>query len=187
MDIFEFIVGMISVILALAIAQLFIGVSDLVQRRDRVSFFLPHSVWATVLFLLAFLHWWSLWTFKDLDWNFAMFFYSLLGPSLMFFAITILNPRDRGEDSLDLAEYFMDTRRYFLGVMLVVFLLVTFDGPLFGTEQFFSSLKIAQGIGTACIIWGIVSDNRRAHAIVSLAVLGSLIAVGGLRFLPGQG
>ena len=32
MDIFEFIVGMISVILALAIAQLFIGVSDLIQR-----------------------------------------------------------------------------------------------------------------------------------------------------------
>ena len=79
MDIFEFIVGMISVILALAIAQLFIGVSDLIQRRYRVRFFLPHSV------------------------------------------------------------------------------------------------------------WGIVSDNRRAHVIIALAVLGSLIAVVSLRFLPGQG
>lgn len=187
MDIFEFIVGMISVILALAIAQLFIGVSDLIQRRDRVRFFLPHSVWATVIFLIAFLHWWSLWTFKDLDWNFAMFFYSLLGPSLMFFAITILNPRDRGEDSLDLAEYFMDTRRYFLGVMLVVFLLFTFDGPLFGTERFFNSLRVVQAVGTACIFWGILSDNRRAHTIISLVVLGSLFAAVSLRFLPGQG
>jgi len=187
MDIFEFIVGMISVILALAIAQLFIGVSDLIQRRDRVKFFLPHSVWATVIFLIAFLHWWSLWTFKDLDWNFAMFFYSLLGPSLMFFAITILNPRDRGEDSLDLAEYFMDTRRYFLGVMLVVFLLFTFDGPLFGTERFFNSLRVVQAVGTACIFWGILSDNRRAHTIISLVVLGSLFAAVSLRFLPGQG
>ncbi len=187
MDIFEFIVGMISVILALAIAQLFIGVSDLIQRRDRVKFFLPHSVWATVLFLLAFLHWWSLWTFKDLDWNFAMFFYSLLGPSLMFFAVTILNPRDRGEDSLDLAEYFMDSRRYFLGVMLVVFLLFIFDGPLFGTEPFFSGLRVAQGVTIASVLWGIVSDNRRAHVIIALAVLGSLIAVVSIRFLPGQG
>ncbi len=80
MDIFEFIVGMISVILALAIAQLFIGVSDLNQRRERVKFFFPHSVWATVLFLGAFLHWWSLWTFKDQDWNFAMFFLQLAWP-----------------------------------------------------------------------------------------------------------
>ena len=187
MDIFEFIVGMISVILALAIAQLFIGISGLIQRRDRISFFLPHSLWATVLFLTTFLHWWSLWTFKDLDWNFAMFFYSLLGPSLMFFAVTILNPRDHGEDSLDLARYFIDTRRYFLGVMLVIFLLFTFDGPLFGTEHIFNSLRVVQGIVTASIIWGIVSDNRRAHTIIALAVLGSLIAAVSIRFLPGQG
>ncbi len=116
-----------------------------------------------------------------------MFFYSLLGPSLMFFAITILNPRDRGEDSLDLAEYFMDTRRYFLGVMLVVLLLFTFDGPLFGTERFFNSLRVVQAVGTACIFWGILSDNRRAHTIISLVVLGSLFAAVSLRFLPGQG
>ena len=187
MDIFEFIVGMISVILALAIAQLFIGVSDLIQRRDRVKFFLPHSVWATVLFLLAFLHWWSLWVFKDLDWNFAMFFFSLLAPSLMFFAVTILNPRDRGEDSLDLAKYFTDSRRYFLGVMLVVFLLVSFDGPMFGTEPFFNGLRATQGVVITSISWGIVSDNRRVQTIISLFVLGSLIVGVSIRFLPGQG
>jgi len=116
-----------------------------------------------------------------------MFFYSLLGPSLMFFAITILNPRDRGEDSLDLAEYFMDTRRYFLGVMLVAFLLFIFDGPLFGTEQLFSSFKVVQGLGAVCIFWGILSDNRRVQTFIALAVLGSLFAVVSIRFLPGQG
>ena len=109
-------------------------------------------------------------------------FYSLLGPSLMFFAVTILNPRDRGEDSLDLARYFIDTRRYFLGVMLVIFLLFSFDGPFFGTEQFFSSLRVAQAIGAACIIWGIVSDHRRVHTIIALAILGSLIAGVSIRF-----
>ena len=139
MDIFEFIVGMISVILALAIAQLFIGVSDLIQRRDRVKFFLPHSVWATVLFLLAFLHWWSLWVFKDLDWNFAMF------------------------------------------------LLVSFDGPMFGTEPYFNGLRATQGVVITSISWGIVSDNRRVQTIIALVVLGSLIVGVSIRFLPGQG
>ena len=33
MSLFEFIMGMISVILALAIAQLFVGVAELMQRR----------------------------------------------------------------------------------------------------------------------------------------------------------
>jgi len=76
---------MISVILALAIAQLYLGMADLLQNRARVRFFLPHTLWNINLFLLAFIHWWSLWTFRELSWNFAMFFYSLLGPSLIFF------------------------------------------------------------------------------------------------------
>lgn len=95
MTLFEFIMGMISVILALAVAQLFSGVAMLVQSHGRVKAFLPHSIWIVSLFLLIFLHWWSLWTFRDLSWNFGMFFFSLLGPSLMFFACTLINPRNQ--------------------------------------------------------------------------------------------
>lgn len=86
MSLFEFIVGMISVILALAVAQLFVGVAELVQNRARVRFFWPQGIWILNLFLITFVHWWSLWTFRDLSWNFGMFFFSLLGPSMMFFA-----------------------------------------------------------------------------------------------------
>ena len=187
MDLFEFIVGMVSVILALSIAQLFLGVSDLVQRRERVHFFLPHSLWGVNLFLLTFLHWWSLWTFRDLVWNFAMFFYSLLGPSLMFFAVTVLSPRDRGETSVDLASYFMDTRRFFLSVVLAMVLLFSLDGPLFGTEQAVSGLRMTQAAIASVIVWGIVSDSRRVHTVISFAMLAALGTIVSIRFFPGQG
>lgn len=67
MSLFEFITGMISVIFGLAIAQMFVGVAQLVQHRGKVQPYLAHSLWNVNLFLLTFLHWWSLWTFRDLS------------------------------------------------------------------------------------------------------------------------
>lgn len=186
MSLFEFIVGMISIIFALAIAQLFVGVAELTQRRARVKFFLPHSIWAANLFLITFLHWWSLWTFRDLSWNFAMFFYSLLGPSLMFFAATMLSPRDRRSETIDVKVHFMNIRQFFLSVFIVMLVLFTFDGPLFGTEEFFNALRAAQVFVVAMAAWGIATDNQRVQLAVALAVLVGVSGVAIIRFLPGQ-
>ena len=138
MSLFEFIVGMISIILALAVAQLFVGVSELMQRRARVLFFWPHGIWVVNLFMITFIHWWSLWTFRDLPWNFAMFFYSLLGPSLLFFAATMVSPRDWSSESIDLRAHFLNIRQVFLSVFMIM--LVGMGAPMtigaaFGIER----------------------------------------------------
>lgn len=186
MSLFEFIVGMISIILALAIAQLFVGVAELMQRRAHVRFFLPHGIWIANLFLITFLHWWSLWTFRDLSWNFAMFFYSLLGPSLLFFAATMLSPRDRSSETIDVMAHYLNIRQLFLSVFMIMLVLFSFDGPLFGTEELFSALRGAQAIVFAIAAWALVTENSRAQLGVSLAVFAGVSSIAFIRFLPGQ-
>jgi hypothetical protein len=187
MSLFEFIVGMISVIFALAVAQMFLGVAELVQHRGRVQPFLPHGVWNVNLFLLTFVHWWSLWTFRDLSWNFGMFFFSLLGPSLMFFAASVVNPRDQSDGPIDLAAHFLDIRRLFMAVFIAMMLLFTFDGPLFGTEPKFNALRVFQMSVVGSAAWGFLSRSRLVHTAISLLVLLALGAVVIIRFLPGGG
>ena len=186
MSLFEFIVAMISVILALAVAQLFSGMADLLQHRARVQFFLPQSIWVLNLFLLTFLHWWSLWTFRDLDWNFGMFFYSLIGPSLMFFACTMIIPRITTSTNVDLSDYFQSIRKWFLTVFAVIMVFVSFDGPLFGTEPLLNELRAAQSLLVAIAICGVFSSNRRFHTAVSASVLVFLCVAVFIRFLPGR-
>ena len=185
MTLFEFIMGMISVILALAIARLFSGMSELIQGRSNIRFTLVHAVWVLNLFLLTFLHWWTLWAFRDLDWNFLMFFYSLIGPSLMFFASTIISPRLHAERAVDLNTYFLDIRRYFLSVFVVIGLFFVFDGPLFGTEKLLSTVRVAQLAVIAIAGSGLLSDSSRVQKAIALAVLTSLVALTALRFFPG--
>jgi hypothetical protein len=155
------------------------------QRRDHVRFFLPHSLWVGNLFLITFIHWWSLWTFRDLPWNFGMFFYSLLGPSLMFFAATILSPRDQRSETIDVMAHFLNIRQLFLSVFMIMLVLFTFDGPLFGTEELFNPLRAAQIFLFAMAAWGLVSVNPRVQLAISMAVLAGVSAVAVIRFLPG--
>jgi hypothetical protein len=177
---------MISVIFALSIAQLFSGVADLLQQQIRVRFFLPHSIWVVNLFLLTFLHWWSLWTFRDLSWNFGMFIYSLIGPSLMFFACTMISPRKAISTDVDLSDYFLGIRKWFLAIIAVIMVFFSFDGPLFGTEPLLNELRAAQLSLVAIAIWGVFSANRRFHTAAAASVLFILCVAMFIRFLPGQ-
>jgi hypothetical protein len=175
---------MISVILALAVAQLFLGAADLIRQRSRVKFFLGHTVWFLNLFLLVFLQWWSLWAFQGLAWNFGMFFFSLIGPSLMFFAATMLNPRDMAENNVDLADYFLGIRPYFFWVVLLMSVLFLLDGPLFGTEPLLGPVRVTQFLLLAVLGWGLLADERRSHDAISLITLVILCAHTVVRFFP---
>lgn len=185
MDLFEFVAGMISVILALAAAQLFLGLAGVVQARSRVIPSLHQAVWLGNLFLITFLHWWSLWDFRGLAWNFPMFLYSLVGPALMFFAATLINPRDVARDPIDLAEHFAEIRRPFLAVVLAMMVVMTLDGPLFGTEGPFNRLRLSQLLVIGLTGWGLVTASRVAQSAISVMVLAAISIAVFARFFPG--
>ncbi|NNF13218.1 MAG: hypothetical protein HKN72_08345 [Gemmatimonadetes bacterium] len=185
MDLFEFITVMISVILALAAAQLFLGLAPLLQTRHKVLLSITHAGWVVSLFLITFLHWWSLWDFRDLDWTFPMFAVSLVGPSLMFFAATLINPRDLSDDPIDLGSHFGDIRRPFLAVVLLMMVFFTLDGPLFGTEAPINRLRFAQVVIIGLAGFGIFSRNQRVQASISILTLALAVLAATARILPG--
>jgi len=185
MDLFEFITVMISVILALATAQLFRGLAQLLQPRREVRLSVAHAGWVASLFLITFLHWWSLWDFRDLEWTFPMFAVSLVGPSLWFFAATLINPQESSSGLIDLASHFRDIRRPFLTVVLCAMVFFTIDGPLFGTEALFNRLRVAQALVVALAGIGIVSAKHRVQVMVSLMTLAMAVLAATARLLPG--
>lgn len=187
MSLFEFISSMISVLIALAVAQLLISIGRLAQHHHRVRAYLPHALWCVAIFLLAFLHWWSLWDFRDLAWNSAMFFYSLMGPLLMFFAVTLLNPDAQpGDGEICLRAHYGEVRVLFLSVLLAALLVITFDGPLFGTEEAFNVLRVTQILLTLAILTAILNKRSIVQLVVSSFVVLVLFYAAVVRFLPGN-
>ena len=143
-------------------------------------------LWNVAIFLIAFLHWWSLWDFRDLAWNSAMFFFSLIGPLLLFFAVTLLSPEVRpGAEPIDLRAHFRDMRELFLLVLLGGLLFFTFDGPLFGTEAPFNALRATQMLMASCIIGALLTPRHGVQVVCSGIVVAVLVVGAAVRFLPG--
>lgn len=108
------------------------------------------------------------------------------GPSLMFFALTLLSPRHHGPGTIDLKSHFLVIRRAFLSVFIGMIMAFALDGPLCGTEPSFNALRLTQISITILAVWGLISGSDRAHRVISLAVLASVTAVTVIRFFPGQ-
>ena len=69
---------------------------------------------------------------------------------------------------------------------MVLVLLVSLDGPLFGTEKLFNGPRVLQILVLVIAGWGLMSKSTRAQLTVSLVVLAGVSAVCIARFLPGQ-
>lgn len=176
---------MISVILALVVAQLFLGLATLTQTRSKVRPALAHATWVFCIFMLTFQHWWSLWDVREIEWNFPTFLYNLIAPSLLFFAATLVSPREVREDPFDLEEHFQHVRRPLMAVLLIALLVASLDGPLFGTESSWNRLRLQQVLLAVAMAVVLFARSGRVHRVASL--LAGLVLVAGLsiRFLPG--
>lgn len=185
MSLFEFILVMVSLVLAIAMTHLLEGVARVVRERRRFEVDRITPVWAAFLFVLSIAHWWSLWDMREADWTFPAFFFVLLPPTLLFLAVSLLTPED-GDDEVSLEDDFLRIRVPFLGVLFAFAILVTWDGYLLGVEGAWNRLRTFQLALLANFLVGLASPSRRVQRLVAAIALALLVGSSFvLRFLPG--
>jgi hypothetical protein len=172
MTIFEYIMVMVSIILALALAQLLRAVTELITSANR---YWVHMIWIVTLILLAVQFWWAYWDFNSLQtWSFDAYLAVLLPPTLVFVLACLLVPAQRDEDT-DWKAYFRSISRWFFGLLIVVSVAavslsaVYLDAPLLHPYRAFqlSFLTLA--------VTGLIFRSDIAQGIVAVAFLSVLL------------
>ena len=64
MQLFEFLMVLMSIIVGLGIAALLAGVADLLRARNSTSFYWVHSLLVAVIFLALAQVWWESWDLR---------------------------------------------------------------------------------------------------------------------------
>jgi len=182
---FEYLVVIMSVVSALAMGHLLLGVSGLVEEREHVVTYLPHSLWVGILFLSILVVWWALWDFRDLAWTFPSFSYVVLGPILQFFAVTLLIPSRIGDGPIDLRSHFQGVRPLFMAVMLGHILLMWVDGRVLLGPEPFGLLDWLHVGWIGCVLVGLTTARDRANSIAASVFALLVLYVAYLRNLPG--
>jgi hypothetical protein len=185
-DIFNFILVMVSLVLAIGVTHLVSGVAALVRLRDRIRLEPLVLAWAASLFLVAAIYWWSLWDLRGAQWRFPHFFYLLLAPTLLHVAASLLVSTDPVAAGHGEVSEFERIRVPFMGVMCLFSVLVMCDGWVVGAEALWTPYRPVQVWTIGLYGLGAVSSRGMVQGVVAGLVLFTYTVAGFFfRFMPG--
>lgn len=182
MALFEYAMVMVSIVLALGVAQLLGGISELVRSPHA---YLAHTFWVLALFFYHVLLWWAMWDLRRIDnWTFLAFMYLILGPTLLFFATNLLLPRTATE-STDWETHFFSVRLWFFMAMTATVIWGISVTWLVGNVPLNHPYRIAQLGRLLFFVAGMITVKKRVQIWIAIGYVVYFLATALIfRLLP---
>lgn len=171
MDLFEFLLVLISVVIGLGLAELLSGAASLLRSRNSVRFYWIHVLFQVGIFFALLQQWWESWNLQGAGQFTFTAVLVLLAPSVFLFLIAHLLfplPSDR---EVDLEEYYYSQSPLLWGLVIVGTLQGTFVHPLVFGYPVLHPANISGIPMTVLCIFLAGSKNRRLHAVLGPIVM----------------
>lgn len=176
---FEYVMTLVAIILGLGITHLLAGFGKVVYRLTGhgtpIRFDWVHFLWGVNTFLWMVFYWWYSFTQESRDvWEFSSYLLMLPFPVFVYLQCVVLYPHRLDEIS-DLRTYFMASRRWFFGLMLLVIVADWIEAisRLTDTATYLDatgwSMIVAVAFSIVVALVGFVSSNARLH--IGLAII----------------
>lgn len=186
MQIFEFVLVMVSLVLAIGFTSLLSVVASMISDRQARKIEWYPLIWIATLFLYVPGYWWSLWDFRSVEWTFPAYFFLLLMPTCLYIAMSLLGEALDSDAGTSRAEAFDQVRVPFFVALTLMQTTGALDGWLLAVEPMFNTLRWVQIVLIFLFIVGAMTSRlavQKAVAIVNLVLM--VFAMFGLRYLPG--
>ena len=178
---FKHVLVPIGVVIGLAVARLMTATGQYLQQRQRVRFSVGHAIWCAFLFLWLVGLWWTVWGLRRADadvWTYFALMFLLIGPCLLYVAVTLVVPDVPVEGELDLATSFETLGRpFFLCLAGVVVWLVLAEVWLLREPWFLVPKRMLQGCGLFLFALGVAVPSRRMATALGVVALPLLLLV----------
>ena len=175
---FEFVMIVVSIIVALGVAELLVGVARIL--RGELSPYWIHAIWVVNLLVLQLQYCWSLFDHEARsEWVFVDLVMLLTPPIILFLVSSLLFPGrdDRGE----LAEFYYSKRKPVFGLLAGLML---YYGILNFSMSAVSATQIS-GIAVMAVLF--FTPHPLTHALLTLAyTAGTLFFVASFSYKLGE-
>lgn len=172
MDVYTHVRIIVGVVISLGLTHLLRGSAYLIQHPKKEQIYWVHLGWVAFMFLYV-LHfwWWEFWLRELKDWNFAVYLFTILYAVLIYLMCSILYPESIA-DYTGYEDYFYSRRRWFFGLLIMIFTLDLEDTFLKG-RQYYLHLGSEYALRAALFIVGsavaIRTRSRRYHEVFVVA------------------
>ena len=174
MEAFVYLSILTSLVLGPGITRILTRFGRLLQVWHKSRLYWVHVLWAVNLFLYIVLNWWILFRWSTVsEWNFFIFLFVLLSPTIAFLMSVLLVP-DPLEGGMDLKHHFYANHRSFLILAALLPPIDALDTLLKGWDHF-----VAQGaiyiitllvLLVTCLVAAYTRDERY-HAFFAVFFL----------------
>ena len=174
-EIFVHVRVIMAIVLGLSITRLLTGVARFVQHPGKYRLYAVHLGWVVwMLLMLIHFWWWEFWLTALPVWTFGTYVFLISYAILLFLLCALLFPDDIAEYS-GYKDFFLSRRRWFFGILAVVFVFDLVDTLLKGREHFATfgpEYLIRVPLYVVLCVIAMITTNGRYHAAF---VIGSLI------------
>ena len=169
---FEYIMVMVSLILALALAQALRGLSETVISTKR---YWPHTLWLATFVVFILQAWWAYWDFNVIEtWSIAAYTAVLVTPVIFFALIYLLVPATRVA-GIDWRNHFYSIRRWFFALGLVTSFVAIFINTWYFDTPLLHPYRVFHAIFIGIWVTGIVSASEKVHKPLAVLMMASLL------------
>lgn len=173
-DVYIHIRVIIGIILGLSLSKLLSGLAGFIQHPSRQRVFATHLVWVFFALLSLVHFWWFEFYLNGVHrWTFGVYLLVIAYASLYYLVSVLLFP-DKMEEYAGYSEYFLSRRKWFFGLIALIFLMDIADTAIKGSEHFFSFGLIYPLRNIAFVAAALVAirtSNRRFHLTFAIAAL----------------
>lgn len=135
-DVFVHVRIIVGMVLGLSLARLITGLTRFVQHPKREKIYPIHLGWVLFLLLSIIHFWWYEFGLSTIrHWTFELYFFVILYAGLFVTIASLLFP-DRMEEYSGFEEYFQSRRKWFYGLLALMFLVDMIDTAVKGADHF---------------------------------------------------
>lgn len=179
MQMFEYVIILISIVIGLALTHLMQGLAGLIQNPGRERMWWVHLVWVAYMFLsIVFWWWWEFQLQHIKTWSFALYLFVVFYAFYLYLICAVLFPRDL-DGYEGYREYFLALRGWFFGLLIGWSVIDTIDTWIKGPDYLASlgaTALIYNALLVFCGIIGMVTRRVSAQAIIAVGQLVYLVS-----------
>jgi len=181
---FEYLSVAISIVLALSAGQILTNLREVLDPSRR---YWVHALWVVHILMLHIFVWWSLWAYRDVQWNLGTFVVILLAPGVLFVCSSTVVPSYASSvDSWE--DYFFTVRQWLFGTRSLFIVSAGFRTWLLLDKPLLESPTSVSVPMLALCLAGLFVSNRRFHGVLAVAAMALLmVGVSYFRLQAGAG
>ena len=167
---FEVTMAMVSLIMALGLAQGLRGLSEILVSQKCYS---PHTLWVIAYVLMILLGWWSFWDFNVVrQWKLSTYLVVLAAPAILYTGIHLRTPSTRDSD-IDWRAQFFRVRRLFFGLGVAMVVVAVFANVQYFGTPFVHPYRLSHAVYITIFSVGFLLENENVQRSLPIFFIAS--------------